>query len=105
MAFEVYKPRGERITKLPLVSFSKNSIVLSKVARHKLNTESVELAFDRDAKIIRIKASEEGQNVKKTKLFARGFFNNFDLNLKGKYKADYDENENALFVDLNQPSL
>lgn len=29
MAFEVYKPRGERTEKAPVVSFSKSSIVVT----------------------------------------------------------------------------
>ncbi|MCL6634913.1 MAG: hypothetical protein K6T29_04005 [Peptococcaceae bacterium] len=102
MAFEVYKPRGERVPKMPLVTISKNSIVLNKHAREKLNTEKVELAYDRESKTIRIKAAEEGQNIKKTKVFSRGFFNYFKIAARGKYQAVYDEKEKALFVNLNQ---
>jgi len=105
IAFEVYKPRGERVPKLPLVTISKNSIVLNKHAREKLNTEKVELAFNKEKNIIRIKASEDGQNIKKTKVFGRGFFNHFYITSKGKYQADYDEEENALYVDLNKGTV
>jgi hypothetical protein len=101
MAFEVYKPRGEKSEKIPLVSLSKNSIVLNKTSREKLQAENVELAFDKDTKTIRIKAVDEGQAIKKTKLFARGFFNHFGINTKGKYPAIYDQEENALFVKLD----
>lgn len=101
MAFEVYKPRGEKAEKIPLVSLSKNSIVLNKISREKLQAENVELAFDRDTKMIRIKAVDEGQAIRKTKLFARGFFNYFGINNKGKYPAIYDKEENALFVKLD----
>lgn len=100
MAFEVYKPRGERAEKLAIVSLSKNSLVLNKVAREKLNTDKIELAYDRDTNKIRIRASEDGQTMKKTKVFAKGFFNHFDLNKKGKFAAEYDQDENALYVDL-----
>jgi len=102
MAFEVYKPRGERVPKQPMVTISKNSIVLNKHAREKLNSEKVELAYDRETKIIRIKAAQDGQNIKKTKVFGRGFFNHFNISTKGKFAARYDEKENALYVDLNQ---
>lgn len=101
MAFEVYKPRGEKVGKLPLVSLSKNSIVLNKTAREKLKAENVELAFDRETNTIRIRASKDGQIVKKTKVFARGFFNHFGLDKKGRFTASYEENENALYVDLS----
>jgi len=102
MAFEVYKPRGERTPKLPLVTFSKNSIVLNKHAREKLNSEKIELAYDRETNTVRIKATEDGQNIKKTKVFSRGFFNHFDISVKGKYPAKYEEKENALYVNLNE---
>ncbi len=102
MAFEIYKPRGERVPKLPLVTLSKNSIVLNKHAREKMNTEKVELAYDKDTNTIRIKATEDGQSIKKTKVFSRGFFNHFNILNKGKFQAEYDETQNALFVNLNQ---
>lgn len=101
MAFEVYKPRGERTPKVPLVNISKNSIVLNKHAREKLQAEKVELAYDKENNTIRIKASEEGQAVKKTKVFARGFFNHFEIDKKGKFTARFDEEENALYVELD----
>lgn len=102
MAFEIYKPRGERTERAPIVTLSKNSLVMNKQAREKLNAGAIELAYDRDGNIIRIKASEDGQSVKKTKVFAKGFYNHFGIEKKGKFKARYDENENALFVELNQ---
>lgn len=102
MVFEVYRPRGQKTPKLPMVTLSKNSIVLNKQAREKLNTEKVELAYDRETNIIRIKAAQDGQSIKKTKVFSKGFFNHFNIATKGKFTADYDEQENALYVDLNQ---
>ena len=102
MAFEIYKPRGEKAGKLPLVSLSKNSIVLNKISRAKLNAEKVELAYDGNANVIRIKASDEGQLMKKTKVFARGYFNHFGINKTGRFKAEYNQEENALYVDISQ---
>lgn len=103
MAFEIYKPRGERAGKLALVFLSKNSLVMNKQAREKINgAENIELAFDSDTKTIRIKPSKEGQTVRKTKVFAKGFFNHFDINKTGKFIAKYDENEDALYVNLNE---
>lgn len=105
MAFEVYKPRGAKIEKQPLVTLSKNSLVMNKPAREKLRADSIELAYDKDANVIRIKSSEAGQTVKKTKVFAKGFYNHFGINKTGKFPVRYEENENALFVDLNQANL
>lgn len=101
MAFEVYKPRGEKVGKLPLVSLSKNSIVLNKISREKLKADNVELAFDNETNTIRIKAATDGQTVKKTKVFARGFFNHFGINKKGRYEARFEEEERALYVNLD----
>jgi hypothetical protein len=100
MAFEIYKPRGERIKKELIVSLSKNSIVLNKQAREKLQAEKIELAYDKDTKTIRIKAADDGQTLKKTKTFAKGFFNQFGIDKKGKFTGRYDESENAIYVDL-----
>ncbi|MGB9846401.1 MAG: hypothetical protein ACPLRH_02735 [Desulfotomaculales bacterium] len=102
MAFEVYKPRGERVEKAPIVSFSKSSIVLNNICREKLNTRHVELAFDKDTKTVRIRAVEEGgMQIKKTKVFGKGFFKRFGINPRGKCVARYDEKERALFVDVS----
>ena len=106
MAFEVYKPRGERSEKLPLVSLSKNSLVMNNKAREKLNKpEVVELSFDKDNNTIRIKPSQDGLNVKKTKVFAKGFFNYFRISSKGRYAAVYNDTDNALYVNIEQTNL
>ncbi len=102
MAFEVYKPRGERMEKVPAISLSKSSIVLNSVARQKLGKNKIELAFDRDTKTIRIRAVDEGGlEMRKTKVFGKGFFNYFGINKKGKYQAKYDPSENALYAKLH----
>ena len=101
MAFEIYKPRGEKNQKVIIVSLSKNSVVLNKQAREKIQAEKIELAYDKDTNTIRIKASEDGQMLKKTKTFAKGFFNQFGIDKKGKFTGTYDEIEKALFVDIS----
>ena len=102
MAFEVYKPRGEKQEKQPVVSLSKTSIVLNNVAREKLSTDRIELAYDPETDTIRIKATENssGMEVKKTKVFGKGFYNQFNIKKKGKFEARYDKEENALYVQL-----
>ncbi|KJS17763.1 MAG: hypothetical protein VR69_03195 [Peptococcaceae bacterium BRH_c4b] len=102
MAFEVYKPRGEKQEKQPVVSLSKTSIVLNNVAREKLSTDRIELAYDPETDTIRIKAAENGSGmeVKKTKVFGKGFYNQFNIKKKGKFEARYDKEENALYVQL-----
>lgn len=105
MGFEVYKPRGERSERMPIVSFSKSSIVLNSVAREKLGTQNVELAYDRDARVVRIRALEEGgMQIKKTKVFGKGFFKYFNISPRGKYEAKFNENERALYVYLDGAS-
>lgn len=101
MAFEIYKPRGERQEKAPIVSLSKTSIVLNNVAREKLGTSRIELAYDRDTKIIRIRGvNDGGMEIKKTKVFGKGFFNQFEINKKGKFEAKYDSTDNSLYARI-----
>ncbi|MGD0152859.1 MAG: hypothetical protein ABSC17_03710 [Thermacetogeniaceae bacterium] len=112
MAFEVYHARmGKDAPKKKLaVSLSKNSIVLNKIAREKLNyPEHIELAYDNDNNIIRIRPVNNdngGLPVKKTKLFARSFYKYFHINVgKGKYNADFIPEENALYVSLTPEKM
>lgn len=102
MAFEVYTPkkRKRREEPKPIVSMSKSSIVLNKVARTILPADRYELAFDRERRVIRLKPSPDGMFVKKTKINARGFFKQFDIDSHGKFTADYRPEEQALFVEL-----
>lgn len=102
MGFEVYTPkkRKRREEPKPVVSLSKSSIVLNKIARKTLPAERYELAFDRERRIIRLKPSPNGIFVKKTKINARGFFKQFDIDYKGKFTADYRPEEKALYVEL-----
>lgn len=101
MAFEIYKPRGERQEKAPIVSLSKTSIVLNNVAREKLGTSRIELAYDRDTRTMRIRGVDEGgMEIKKTKVFGKGFFNQFGINKKGKFEAKFDSPDNSLFVRI-----
>lgn len=97
MSFEVYKPRFE---KEATVAISKNHLTLNKKLVDRFDTEFVELAFDKDTKTIRIKASDSdhGLILNKNKIGARGFFKHFNIQQKGKYNAVYNENENAVYV-------
>ncbi|MBP7332476.1 MAG: hypothetical protein KBA08_09280 [Firmicutes bacterium] len=97
MSFEVYKPRFE---KEATVAISKNHLTLNKKLVDRFDTGYVELAFDKDTKTIRIKASngENGLILNKNKIGARGFFKHFNIQQKGKYNAVFDENEKAIFV-------
>ncbi|KJR96104.1 MAG: hypothetical protein VR68_15660 [Peptococcaceae bacterium BRH_c4a] len=101
VAFEIYKPRGERQEKAPIVSLSKTSIVLNNVAREKLGASRIELAYDRDTRTMRIRGVDEGgMEIKKTKVFGKGFFNQFGINKKGKFEAKFDSTDNSLFVRI-----
>jgi len=86
--FEVYAPRSKKEAKdkqCPEIKISKQSIVLNKKARILLQAESLELAYDKGAEIVRIrKADEGGLNMKKTKVFAKGFLEHFNIQGKGK---------------------
>lgn len=102
LAFEVYRPRGEKQEKAPIVSLSKTSIVLNNVAREKLAANRIELAYDPDSKTIRIRAVDNGgMEVRKTKVFGKGFFNQFSITKKGKYEASFDPDEKSLYVTIS----
>jgi hypothetical protein len=102
--FEVYAPRSKKEAKdkeCPEIKISKQSIVLNKKARILLQAESLELAYDKTGKIVRIrKADEGGLNLKKTKVFAKGFLEHFNIKEKGKYKAEFKEDERTFYVKL-----
>ena len=101
MAFEVYKPRGEKQEKSPIVSLSKTSVVLNNIAREKLATDRIELAYDKNTNTIRIRAVDEsGMEIRKTKVFGKGFFNQFGITQKGKYEAKFNPEENSLYIQL-----
>jgi hypothetical protein len=105
VAFEVYHPRMRATTKAKnlVVRLSKNSIVLNKVSREQLNSpEYLELAFDAETGTIRIRPAGQdgGVPVKKTKVAARGFFEGFKISNIGNYTADYNAEENALYVKI-----
>jgi len=92
MAFEVYVPRrgggrGPGVKKTPALRLSKSSLVLNKMAREALDAQSIELAYDADTKTIRV--SPNGSiPVKKTKVFAKGFFKNFGIQANGSFPAE-----------------
>jgi flagellar hook protein FlgE len=99
--FEVYVPRSREAKKIaiPEVKISKQSIVMNKNARNLLRAERLELAYDEDNRTIRIKRAEEnGINIKKTKVYAKGFLEHFNIQEKGRFMADYKEDEDALYV-------
>ncbi|MDI6709934.1 MAG: hypothetical protein QMC81_03655 [Thermoanaerobacterales bacterium] len=104
MAFQVYFPKEKRPKKepKPIVSLSKSSIVLNKLARAKIKADRLELAYDPEKRLIRIRPGTDGSalNLKKTKVHARGFFKHFKIQEKGRFEAHYDEEENALYVQL-----
>ena len=101
MTFVVYKPRGDKVEKVPVLSFSKSSIVLNNIAREKLNSQNVELAYDNESKTIRIKAVDDGgMQIKKTKIFGKGFFKHFNIQPRGKVPATY--SDGALFADVSK---
>jgi hypothetical protein len=107
MAFEVYTPRSRSKEKEPdtSIKISKNSIVLNKNVRGLIQQpEYVELAFDCETSTIRIRpvAKGDGKDIqlKKTKVYAKGFLEHFQINNYGKHLADYNQEENAIFVTL-----
>jgi hypothetical protein len=102
MAFEVYTPRrrGTRSAKVrkPAIRLSKMSLVLNKQAREIINSDTVELAFDPETGMIRIAPGGDIQ-VKKTKIFVRGFCKQFGITARGKF--DVEEEDGALLAKIS----
>jgi|GEM_PF-741975 len=110
MGFEVYQPRRGRNSKhtnVPGISLSKNSLVLNKVTRELLdlsNQAHVELAFDKDQGIIRIRPDADGGNLvlKKTKMVIRDFRTQFGINQTGTFQGTFSPEDKAVYVKLNE---
>jgi hypothetical protein len=105
MSFEVYRPRskGKETKSKLIVSLSKNSIVLSKPVREELHyPEYLELAYDNESSTIRIRPTtrDRGLPIKKSKISAKSFYDQFNISTYGKFFADYNLEENALYVSL-----
>jgi hypothetical protein len=101
--FEVYTPRTRATNKkdIPEVKISKQSIVLNKSSRSLMQADQLELAYDSDDNFIRIKKAEgNGIGMKKTKVFAKGFLDHFGISEKGKFQAEYKDDEQALYVKV-----
>lgn len=99
MVFEVYKPR---VTGENMVAITKHHIRIGPRLLSRLMGDDVEVAYDSDKNILRIKGVDEGGlKLSKTKIGAQGIFKYFNLDVKGKYRAEFDEKEDAIFVDLN----
>jgi hypothetical protein len=102
--FEVYVPRTRAANKkkdIPEVKISKQSIVLNKNARALMQADKLELAYDSDDNTIRIKKADgSGINLKKTKLFAKGFLDHFGISEKGKFPAEYRDDEQAFYAKV-----
>jgi len=97
LAFEVYTPRKgaprqgrAKVRRKPGIRLSKSSIVFNKPARAFLG-DRVELSFDREARIIRVKTDPEGMLIKKTKLFGKGFFKSFGIVEQGFFPVVVEE--------------
>lgn len=97
MAFEIYYPRSENY-----VSVSKNHITLNRNLAAKLNADHVELSFDREDKVIRVRVSapDSGLIMNKTRIGAKGFLQYFGIESKGKFPATYNEEEKTVFIQL-----
>lgn len=99
MAFEVFKPRGEK-TEKEIVLLSKASPVLNNTAREKFGSAGIELACDKNTNEIRIKASDRGVPINKTRVLVKGFFDKSGITKKGKFKAVFNPQEKVIYMTL-----
>jgi len=100
MAFEVYVPRAANDN---AVTLTKHHIRIGNKLLGRLKGDKLEVAYDVETNKIRIKGTDgPGLTVAKNKVGARGIFTYFNLDLKGRYEADFDEKQKAIYVDLNK---
>ena len=97
MTFEVYYPRSENY-----VSVSKNHITLNRNLAARLNSDHVELAYDREGKVIRVNAAapDSGLILNKTRIGAKGFLQYFGIDAKGKFPATYNDEDKTILINL-----
>lgn len=103
MAFEVYDFKKETQPSIPMLKLSKSTIVFNKHMREQLKTGKVEIAFDKKQKTLRIKpveSNEEGVEIQKTKIAARGFFKHFGIEIQGSFEGVWDDKEQAFMVKI-----
>jgi len=103
LAFIVFHPEQEiRLVRRrqPIVTLSKNAIKLNKMALDKLNSDTIEVAYDPDLRLIRLRAAKKGFPVEKKKISGRAFFKHFNIDVQGKFPARYDEKGQCLLVDI-----
>ncbi len=81
---------------------SKNHITLGELAVDKLNSEYAILGYDRDINCIVIKAAKDGEGFKITrrKINAKNFLKHFNIDVKGTYPVEYDEENKLLMIKL-----
>lgn len=84
----------------PIVTLTKNTIKLNKLALDKLQSDIIEVAYDPEQHIIRLRAAKKGFQVEKKKISGRAFFKHFNIEVLGKFPARYDENEQCLLVNI-----
>ncbi len=99
MVFEIYRPRSSNQNR---VALTKHHIRLGNELARKIDSDQVEIAFDKENKVLRIRAvNEGGMKLSNNKIGARGVFRYFGLEkVRGSFKAEYDENEKAIYVYL-----
>lgn len=94
--FETYSPKNAE----HIVLISKNHISMTNSFASKLNSNFVELAYNKDHKIIRIKPSEAGIKINKSKIGAAGFFKHHEIDIKARVAGEFDIKTGCIFIKL-----
>jgi hypothetical protein len=73
--------------KVPKIRLSKTCLVFNKQAREVVDGDTVELAFDPETGMVRVTSGGK-VHVRKTKIFAKGFYRRFGITVTGKFDAE-----------------
>ncbi|MBO8138201.1 MAG: hypothetical protein H0Z40_08710 [Desulfotomaculum sp.] len=82
---------------------SKNHITLGELAVDKLNSEYAILGYDKKDNVIAVKAVNKGEGFKITrrKINAKNFLRHFNIEAKGTFPVEFDEQAKTLFIKLS----
>lgn len=99
MTFKIYKPHFLGNTNS--ASLNKSQITISPdLVDYITDTKFVELAYDDENEVIRIKPVEHGIKIYNGKMGAIGFFRNFRIKTGGQFNARYDSDDKCIYIML-----
>lgn len=84
---------------------TKTHLILSPDMQDKIETPNVQVAYDPDNEQIRLRpVGSGGLKITDGKVQSKGFAGYFGINKRGIFNAEWNEDEKAIFISLNNTS-